>query len=235
VPTGRWRLAELARLAGVSEQQVRNYVDAGILPPVTRAANNYRVFTDQHADALTTARALADGHGWPRTRAVLNAIHTGDIPAVLAMIDESHAELARERTTIAAATRAFTEVARDAAPPARRPALIGEVATEVGVHTPVLRLWEERGLLHPQRHPTTGYRIFDPAEQRAAHLIAVLRRGNFAFDIIDAVIDTIRTSGNITRALAELARRNQQVDDQSRRRLAGSAALHTYLAGHYQS
>jgi DNA-binding transcriptional MerR regulator len=235
VPTGQWRLADLARLAGVSEQQVRNYVDAGILPPVTRAANNYRVFTDQHADALTTARALAAGHGWQRTREVLTAVHTHDIPAALAMIDESHAELARERTTIAAATRAFTEAARDAAPPTRRPALIGEVAVEVGVHTPVLRLWEQRGLLHPERHPTTGYRIFDPAEQRAAHLIAVLRRGNFAFDIIDAVIDTIRTSGNMTRALAELARRNQQVDDQSRRRLAGSAALHTYLATHYRS
>lgn len=233
--TGRWRTSELARQAGVSEQQIRNYVDTGVLPPVARAENNYRIFTDQHADALQTARALADGHGWSCTRAVLNAVHANDIPAALAMIDKSHAELAHERTTIAAATRAFTEAARDEAPPVRRPALIGEVATEVGVHTPVLRLWEQRGLLHPKRHPTTGYRVFDPAEQRAAHLIAVLRRGNFAFDIIEAVIATIRTSGNMARALAELARRNQQVDDQSRKRLAGSAALHTYLASHYKA
>lgn len=229
----RWRLADLARLGGVSEQQVRNYVDTGVLPPADRAANNYRVFTDQHADALETARALATGHNWQRTRAVLNAVHTGDIPGALAMIDESHAELAHERATIAAATRAFTEAADGPAPSTRRPALIGEVAHDIGVHTPVLRLWEQRGLLRPHRHPTTGYRVFDPAEQRAAHLVAVLRRGNFAFDIIDAVIDTLRTSGNMTRALAELARRTEQVTLASHLRLAGSAALHAYLGRHY--
>lgn len=151
------------------------------------------------------------------------------------MIDESHAELAHERATIAAATRAFTEAADTPAPTTRRPVLIGEVAAETGVHTPVLRLWEQRGLLRPQRHPSTGYRVFDPAEQRVAHLIAVLRRGNFAFDIIEAVIETLRTSGNMTRALRELSRRDEQVNEQSRQRLAASAALHTYLADHYQS
>ncbi len=229
----RWRLAELARLAGVSEQQVRNYVDTGVLPPVTRAANNYRVFTDQHADAVCTARILAVGHGWVRARAVLAAVHGGDIPAAVAMIDDGHAELARERATIAAATRAFTEAADDPAPTTRRPLLIGEVAAEVGVRTPVLRLWERRGLLRPRRHPATGYRVFDPAEQRAAHLVAVLRRGNFAFDIIDAVIETLRTSGNMTRVLAELARRDQQVDQHSRRRLAATAAFYAYLDKHY--
>jgi DNA-binding transcriptional MerR regulator len=29
---------DLARLAGVSAQQIRNYADAGILPPVPRTA-----------------------------------------------------------------------------------------------------------------------------------------------------------------------------------------------------
>jgi DNA-binding transcriptional MerR regulator len=229
----RWRLAELARLAGVSEQQVRNYVDTGVLPPVTRAANNYRVFTDQHADALRTARTLASGHGWPCARAVLGAVHAGDIPGALAMIDDSHADLARERATIAAATRAFTEAAGDPAPSTRRPALIGQVATDIGVRTPVLRLWEQRGLLLPRRDPVTGYRVFDPAEQRAAHLVAVLRRGDFAFGIIEAVIDTLRTSGSMTRALTELARRDQQVYQHSRQRLRATAALHVYLDKHY--
>src|SRR5262245_10081956 len=77
----RWRLVELARLGGITEQQVRNYLAADLLPPAPRAANNYRVFTDHHADALRTARALAAGHGWARARAVLAAVHRGDIPA----------------------------------------------------------------------------------------------------------------------------------------------------------
>jgi DNA-binding transcriptional MerR regulator len=217
----------------VSEQQVRNYVDTGLLPPAERAANGYRIFTDHHADALRTARTLAVGHGWQRTRAVLNAVHTGDLATALAIIDDSHAELARERTTITAAIQAFTEAATEPAPTARRPALIGQVAATIGVRTPVLRLWERRGLLRPRRDPVTGYRVFDPAEQRAAHLIAVLRRGNFGFGIIAAVIDTIRTNASINSALAELARRDQQVYSSSRQRLQASAALHAYLDQHH--
>jgi DNA-binding transcriptional MerR regulator len=229
----QWRLAELARLAGITEQQVRNYLAAGLLPPAERAANNYRILTDHHADALRTARALGAGHGWARTRAMLTAVHGGDLSAALAAVDDSHAELARERVTIAAATHAFTQAAGSAAPAVRRRARIGQVATDVGVRTPVLRLWERRGLLQPQRDPTTGYRLYDPAEQRAAHLIAVLRGGGFAFGIIDDAIAAMRSSGSLERALAELSRRDEQVHRLSLRRLHGSAALHDYLAKYY--
>lgn len=230
---GRRRLAELARLAGITEQQVRNYLAAGLLPPAGRAANNYRVLTDRHADALHTARALADGHGWPRTRAILTAVHRGDLPAALATVDDSHAELAAERAAVAAATRAFTHTADGPPPAAREQVLIGRLAADLGVRTPVLRLWERRGLLRPARDPSTGYRRYDPAEQRIAHLVAVLRAGGFAFPIIDAAIAAVRTHGTLARALAELARRDEQLYRRSLCRLRGTATLHTYLATHH--
>lgn len=229
----RWRTADLARLAGVTEQQVRNYLAAGLLPPAGRAANNYRILTDQHVDALRTARALADGHGWPRARAILAAVHRGTIPAALAAVDDSHAELARERATIAAATAAFTQAAAAPAPAVRRQARIGQVAADTGVRTPVLRLWERRGLLRPQRDPGTGYRTYGPAEQRAAHLVAALRAGGFAFPIIEAAIATMRADGTLERALAHLSRRDDQVYRRSLRRLRATAALHAYLAAYY--
>jgi len=225
-------MVELARLAGISEQQVRNYLDEGLLPAAQRAENNYRILTDRHADALRTARALAAGHGWARTRAILAAVHSGDLATALATVDESHAELARERTSIATATRAFSQAAGDTAPAVRHLARIGQVATDIGVRTPVLRLWESRGLLRPHRDRSTGYRVYDPAEQRIAHLIAVLRAGHFAFPIIDAVIATIRSTGSVNRALAELSRRDEQVQHLSRSRLEGSAALQAYLIAH---
>jgi DNA-binding transcriptional MerR regulator len=229
----RWRLAELARLGGISEQQVRNYLAAGLLPPAARAANNYRLFTDRHADAVRTVRALAAGHGWTRTRAILTAVHQGDIAAALSIVDDGHAELARERVAIATATRAFARAAHDAAPAPRPRARIGQVASETGVRTPVLRLWERRGLLRPHRDPATGYRIYDGAEQRIAHLVAVLRAGHFPFPIIDAVIAALRSSGSVSRALAELSRRDEQVHHHSRLHLEGSAALSAYLAAYH--
>jgi DNA-binding transcriptional MerR regulator len=227
----RWRLTDLAQLGDVTEQQIRNYLDAGLLPPAERAANNYRVFTDRHADAVRVLRVLAAGHGWRRARAILGAVHGGDIAGALAQVDDSHAELAGERATIAAARRAFAEAAGAPAPATRRSVRIGPLARDLGVRTPVLRLWERRGLLRPQRERGTGYRVFDPAEQRAAHLVAVLRAGNFSFAIIEAAIGAMRVSGSTAAAMAELSRRDEQVTERSRRRLAATAALNGYLTG----
>ena len=229
----RWRLKDLAELAGITEQQVRNYLAAGYLPPAERAAHNYRVLTDQHADALRTARVLAAGHGWPRARTILAAVHSGSIADALAAVDDSHAELARERATIAAATRAFAQTAGGPAPAIRRQARIGQVAADVGVRTPVLRLWERRGLVQPQRDPATGYRVYTADDQRAAHLVAVLRAGGFGLAIIDGVIATMRANGSLEHALAHLSRRDEQVHRASLRRLEASAALHAYLNMYY--
>lgn len=226
---GRWRLAELARLAGVSPQQIRNYLDAGLLPSVERTASGYRIFTERHADALVTARLVAAGHGWQRARLIMSAVHRGDVEEALAAIDASHGELAHERAEITTATEAFATVATAPSPASRRNALIGQVARDVGVRAPVLRLWERRGLLRPSRAPASGYRIFDPAEQRIAHLVAVLRRGNVPFSIVHPVVETLRASGSPSRALAELARRDRDIQQASRRRLQASAAVSAYL------
>nr|WP_240942763.1 MerR family DNA-binding transcriptional regulator [Planosporangium thailandense] len=88
----------MAQAAGISVQQVRNYVELGILPPTARTASGYRIFTDDHAAALTVARRLADGHGWTRTRQIMRAVHDGDLDTVLAVLDASHAEAGRDRS-----------------------------------------------------------------------------------------------------------------------------------------
>jgi DNA-binding transcriptional MerR regulator len=216
-------------MAGVSPQQVRNYIDIGLLPPVERTASGYRIFTGRHVEALVTVRQVAAGHGWERARVIMNAVHRGDAGTALAAVDAGHADLARERAGIVAAAEAFAAAAADPPPASRRNALIGQLARAIGVRPPVLRLWEQRGLLHPIRDGATGYRIFEPAEQRTAHLIAVLRRGNVPFAIVHPVVETMRATGSTTRALAELARRDQEIQQASRRRLQGSAALFAYL------
>ncbi|MDQ0939944.1 MerR family DNA-binding transcriptional regulator [Streptomyces sp. V1I1] len=45
----RLRAIDLALTAGISVQQVRNYIEMGILPPVERTAGGYRIFTSAHA------------------------------------------------------------------------------------------------------------------------------------------------------------------------------------------
>ncbi len=227
---GRVRATELAELGGVSVQQVRNYVDAGFLPPADRTEAGYRVFTPRHAEAIAIVRQLATGHGWRRTREIMSAIHRDDVPAALAAVDASHGELDRERADIASVLAAFeTATAEPAAPASPGTLRIGEVAELVGVQTAVLRLWEERGLLRPFREKQTGYRVYGEAEFRDAHLVALLRRAHYPFPVIEAALGELRTSGSPERARVELAAREHDVRRRSRARLTASAALSGYL------
>jgi DNA-binding transcriptional MerR regulator len=243
------RPVDLARLGGISVQQVRNYVELGFLPPVERTESGYRIFTTEHAEALAVIRKVAQGHGWRQARTIMSSIHRGDVAAALAEVDAGHAELDRERADIPAVLAAFTTVAAGSSAettgrsttgsvgaPGRGRGRggglsIGEVAEAAGVHTPVLRLWEQRGLLRPDRQPSTGYRVYDEAELRNARLIALLRRASYPFPIVRAVIDELRASGSPERARAELARREHDLRQQSMERLEASAAVHAYLQG----
>jgi DNA-binding transcriptional MerR regulator len=228
----RWKAAEVARAGGVSVQQIRNYLDLGMLPAVERAPSGYRIFTERHAAAVTVLRRMIEGHGWACARAVLVCVHTGDLDLALAHLDRSHAELDRERAEIAAVLSAFETIAtaRPSTPvPAARPLRIGEVARIVAVRTSALRVWEERGLLHPERQAGTGYRLYDETNVRAARVIALLRRGNYALSIVEAVMAELRTTGSPTRVRAELRRREQDLRVRSMRRLGASALLYQYL------
>jgi len=227
----RLRAVDVARGAGVSVQQVRNYEDQGVLPPVRRTPAGYRIFTTAHADALRVVRDLADGHGWERARTIMRAVHAGDVETALSTVDASHAELDRERAEIARVLGAFTTVTAAAPTMPKRHYRIGAVADAVGARTSSLRLWERRGLLRPTRERGTGYRVYDDAELHRARVVALLRRGNYPIDIVRAVVDEMRTTGSPERLRAELARREQDLHRRSRRRLRASASLYGYLTG----
>ena len=257
----RLRAIDVARGAGISVQQVRNYEALGVLPPFERTAGNFRIFTAEHVAAVRVVRLLSEGHGWERTRTIMRAVHAGDTEIALSTVDRSHAELDRERAEIAGVLGAFASVAAqspaahgpaarppvapDAAgtppaaapnaagtpPPARRHYRTGAVADAVGARTSSLRLWERRGLLRPVRERGTGYRVYDEAELHRARVVALLRRGNYPIAIVRAVVDELRATGSPQRVRAELARREQDLNRRSRLRLRASAALHDYLTG----
>ncbi|MER6350834.1 MerR family transcriptional regulator [Streptomyces sp. NPDC001634] len=228
----RLRVIDLARTAGISVQQVRNYVETGVLPSTERTASGYRIFTGAHAEALAAARETAAGHGWPTARVVMRAIHNGDLATALAALDESHARLDRERSDLATVHEALETVLASGAissAAAHRGMRIGQVARAVGVRPPVLRLWEARGLLRPDREPSTGYRLYSRPELHAAHVIALLRRGHYPLATIDAVLNELRTTGSPGRVLSELTNRGRDLHRRSLDRLGASAALYAYL------
>ncbi|MEV0375138.1 MerR family transcriptional regulator [Streptomyces sp. NPDC050636] len=226
------RPVDLARLAGVSAQQIRNYEAAGVLPPVARTPSGYRTFGDEHRKALLTYRALAKGYGTGTAQAVLRAVHAGDVPEALALIDAAHAALHEQRLSLRAASEALQAIARQSpdAPSLPRSSLrIGEVAAHLGVRTSALRVWEAAGLVTPQREPGTGYRHYSPTDVRDARLIHILRQSRYLLPQIRPVLEGLRETGSTDALRAAVAQRQEGLTRRTTAMLEGAGLLHGYL------
>ncbi|OZM74362.1 MerR family transcriptional regulator [Amycolatopsis antarctica] len=226
------RPIDLARAAGISVQQVRNYADAGLLPPAPRSPSGYRRFDARHRDALLTYRALARGYGPATARAIMWAVHDGDVSRALTIVDEGHALLHRQREDLAAAAGALEAVAEQVPPSRETPRTglrIGEVASLLRLRASALRVWEDAGLLTPRREHGTKYRSYGPADVRDARMIAILRQSHYPLAQIRPVLDGLRESGSSAALRDAIARRGQALTSRSAAVLGGDSRLHAYL------
>lgn len=228
------RPVDLARAAGVSTQQIRNYADAGILPPTPRTPAGYRRFDVRHRDALLAYRALVPGCGLDTAQSIMRAVHAGDLPLALTLIDAVHADLHGQRLSLRAAGEALESVAEetpdDTEPHATPPRLhIGEVAARLGVRTSALRVWESAGLLVPQREPGTQYRWFSLTDVRDARIVSILRQGHHSLPQIHAVLDDLRATGSPDALRTAIAQRLAGITARATAMLEASGRLHRYV------
>ncbi|MBI0299630.1 MerR family transcriptional regulator [Streptomyces sp. PRKS01-29] len=227
------RPVDLARMAGVSTQQIRNYVDAGILPPAARTPAGYRRLDDRHRRALVTYRALMPGYGAETARAVMRAVHDEDVALALTLVNAGHAALHDQRLSLEAAGEALEAVAEqtpDASVPSRSgPLRIGEVAARLGLRTSALRVWESAGLLRPRRDRSTGYRVYGPSDVRDARMIDLLRQVRYPLPQIRPVLEGLRRTGSSEALRTVIARRQEELAQRATAMLEGSCRLHHYL------
>ncbi|GAB2876346.1 MerR family transcriptional regulator [Streptomyces deserti] len=222
---------DLARLAGVSTQQIRNYEEAGVLPPAARTDSGYRVFTGVHRRALLAYRVLMRTYGPVTATRIMRTVHDGDVPGALAVFDAAHAALHQERVALRATSEALESLAREQPPPLPRSGglRIGEVAALLGVRTSALRVWEAAGLLSPERERGTRYRVYTPTDVRDARLVHTLRRSHYLFDQIRPVLEGLRREGSSEALRAAIMARGEALTARTRAMLEGAGALHDYL------
>ncbi|MET8332338.1 MerR family transcriptional regulator [Streptosporangium canum] len=224
----RLRPIDLAREHGLSTQAVRNYEEAGILPPAERSPHGYRVYAPHHAAALRTFLALIPAHGHATAGAIMRAVNGGAAEEALRLIDESHAELAGDRHTLEAVELAL----RDLAPPRElEPGVtfIGPLARRLGIRPATLRKWERAGLIVPRRDPRTGYRVYTSADVRDVLLAHQLRRGGHGLEQIARVLERVRAAGGPEPLQATLREWRDRLTARGLAMLAGAALLGAYL------
>ncbi|MFJ2770817.1 MerR family transcriptional regulator [Streptomyces sp. NPDC087300] len=226
------RPVDLARAAGISTQQIRNYADAGILPPTPRSPAGYRRFDARHRQALLTYRALIRGFGPGPAQGIMRAVHAAEVPRALALVDTCHAELHAQRVALRTTGEALEALADEdpgAPAPPRSRMRIGEVAAHLGLRTSALRVWEAAGLLTPTRDPVTHYRSYLPADVRDARVITMLRQSHYPLPQIRAVLDDLRQSGGVEALRTAVARRAEALDQRTLAMLEGAGRLHRYV------
>ncbi|HEX3643208.1 MAG TPA: MerR family transcriptional regulator [Ktedonobacteraceae bacterium] len=208
------RTIDLAKAAGISVQQVRNYEALGLLPQASRSKSGYRLYTQHHLAALKTARSLVGGYGWQRTPAIMQALHRGDLGAALAMIDSHHAELADKRRECEQTLCALRALATGSTPlqSSRHPQRlrVGEAAKEVGVRVSALHFWEQQGLLHPLRDQYSRYRLYDEHQMRRLRVVALLREAGYDFNVILSVLDELE-AGRPEKAIVAVEKRREEL------------------------
>jgi DNA-binding transcriptional MerR regulator len=221
---------DLARAHGLSAQAVRNYEQAGVIPPAARTGSGYRVYTDDHAGALDAYVALVLGYGYRAAGEIMRSVRRGDLPTALAVIDTAHVQLLRDRETVDRIASAAVVLASctPAEPGPDGPVSVGVLAHRLGVTPATLRKWERAGILAPARSRTA--RIYSADDVRDAELAHLLRRGGYLVEHIAAVIEQVHAAGGPGPLAASIDQWRERITTRGRAMLTGSARLAHYLS-----
>lgn len=224
------RPVDLARPHGLSSQAIRTYEDRGILPPAERSASGHRRYGERHVHALAAFRALAPAIGYGPATDVVGAAHRGEVDTLLTLLDRAHRTLADDRTALELVGAALD--GRDPGPsagPSQRPSTIGQVARRIGVTPATLRIWEEAGVLRPDREEHTGRRLYGATDLRDAHLARQLRHGRYPLRQIAVILDEVRAHRSPAALRQAIAQWREDLRDRGLGLLRGEAAIHELL------
>ncbi|MFG1797228.1 MerR family transcriptional regulator [Nocardia sp. NPDC049149] len=226
-----FRPIDLAREHGLSTQAVRNYEDAGILPPADRGDTGYRRYSETHARALRAFLALRPGYGHQAAAAMLRAAHRRDAEAVFRFVDQAHADLLHERRTLDEVAAALDTLTAAPVPAEDRSAgvTIGALAHQLGMHPASLRKWEDAGIVRPQRDRATGYRHYPPEAVRDAQVARQLRRGGYPLPQITLFVNHLRAAGDSADLHDVLEQWRTRITARSRAMLTAAPHLAAYL------
>ena len=232
------RTHDLAQAGGMSVQQVRNYEASNLIPKAQRSSSNYRLYTQHHLVALKTVKSMVPAYGWPRTAAIMQAVHRDDLAAALALIDTHHAALANKRLQLEQTLEALRVLSAQTAslPDTRRPQAlrVGEAAKQVGVRVSALHFWEQQELLHPVREKSSHYRLYDEVQMRRLRVVVLLREAGYDFHTIHATLDEL-SAGQPEKAITAVEKRHGELARTSWSCLVAMSAFQSYVSDFYEN
>lgn len=180
--------SDVAKIIGIHSNTVRLYEEWGLLPPIERKANGYRIFTDFHIEQLRLTRlafqieVLQNGL---RKKIVLmvKTAATKDFDAALSLTEEYRKQLRQERANaeeaICIAKQLLCGVTEENTHFLKRK----EVSDYLDISMDTLRNWEMNGLLAVKRK-RNGYRVYTDEDIKWLKIIRSLRCAGYSLEAI---------------------------------------------------
>lgn len=183
-----YNTSQIADKCGVHPNTVRLYEKLGFIPPVPRANNGYRQYSELHLEHVLLVRTAFKSTwlGGVIRRKALAALHFSASGS-----HEEAMQVAREHLVLVRAEREKTEIAAkhlekwaavsdDCAGSDMRYWKTKEIAERLDISLDMLRSWERNGLITVPRNPDNGYRFYGGHEIRRLYVIRALRKARFS-------------------------------------------------------
>ncbi len=181
---------DIARRLKISTSALRHYESWGILPPIERAANGYRIYTEEHVAYFECIRAMQPGFGYSLTSDVMRKLIDQDINAALWMVNERQASLHQDKLIAEKTIQVLesTELNEDSVSDKKPRMTIGQASRETGIPSSAIRHWDKMGILQIPRDPDNGYRLISDSHFRKILLIRTLKSAVWSLDVISEVL-----------------------------------------------
>lgn len=175
--------SQIANEVGMHPNSVRIYEAWGLLPPVPRAKNRYRIFSQRHLDHVRFVWSLLH---WPYPggkKRVLRIVEAATQGLWDSALDQIQQYLQRIEAEINKTNEACNLLVSWASGEISDPPLyhfsIGAAAKYLDVTSDTLRNWERNALIDIPRDPKTGYRYYTGKEINRLIVIRALRSAGY--------------------------------------------------------
>jgi DNA-binding transcriptional MerR regulator len=203
-----YKTSEVAKAAGVHPNTVRLYEVLGLLQPVRRGNNKYRLYTLAHMEQMRLARialksACVEGNIRKLTISIIKTAAKGTLGLALEEAYDYLTHIKNEQSKAAEALAILQIWMNKKNEPVVADILLrrGDTARILGVSIDALRNWERNGLLDVPKNQENGYRMYGPKEIDRAKVIRTLRAANYSTIAILKMLKSVDTNSRETEIL----------------------------------
>ena len=196
-----YRTSEIAKKSGVHPNTIRFYEEIEFLPPVSRKANGYRVFTDVHLEQLKLIKIAL------RCEMLQSNLRKKAIEIIRLCADSNYKEALAKAKIYQSLIHSEKEKAEEAVRlvhdflikqdnSADSLCLTrNETAKLLDIKIDALRNWELNGLIEVPRK-VNGYRVYTDKEINKLKIIRTLRHANYSLMSILRMLNHLQNGAN---------------------------------------